>query len=73
MPENPFLLGALIVLSVVSFAMCWRGFRGSNLPYGIMGVGVGVPTFSIEDWKFWIAGVVVLAFGYWLRESMENL
>lgn len=72
LPENPILIFLLVLLSILSFIFCWNGFRGSNLPNGVIGIALGLPTFAIEDWQWWAAGFLCLGLGLWLRRKMEG-
>jgi hypothetical protein len=73
MSDNPIAITFIIFLSLISGVLCWRGFRGKNLPSGIMGIAVGIPTFAITDWQLWVLALITLGFGYWLKQKMENI
>jgi hypothetical protein len=70
---NPFTLFVIITLSLISTVIVWRGVRERNVPALIMGTGIGIPTFSLSDYRFWICGVAVTAFGFWLHRKMTSL
>jgi hypothetical protein len=71
--SSPLSLFAIIVLSVLSTYFFWLGFRERDMPAILIGTGTGVPTLSIMDYRFWVAGVAVTLLGFWLRRKMESM
>ncbi len=66
---HPFVLIIAIVLSLLSSWLSWRAFREKNGPDLLMGIGLGLPLLSQNDWRFWAAGLGLCAFGLWLKKN----
>ena len=67
--EHPWLVVIVLPLSIVSTWYCWIGFRQKDVPRLLIGLGMGLPTFSITNVWMWVAGVAVCALGYWLMNA----
>lgn len=70
--SNPYYLVALLVLTCVSSFFAWVGFKEKNIPAFLIGVGAGIPTFAIDQWKTWVAGALICAVGVYLRSKLNS-
>jgi hypothetical protein len=71
--NNPWALGAIIFLSIVSSVYLWIGLKQKEIWKVIVAVGVGLPSYSITNWKMWGAGCVVCGLGLWFRTYLDSV
>ncbi len=69
--DHPVLLVFAGILSLLSGWFCWVGFKEKDVPNIMYGIGLGVPTMAMMDWRFWAAGLGICAGGVYLRRSLE--
>lgn len=65
--NNPVLLSIAIVLTIISSVLTWIGLRHKNMPYLVVGIGLGVPTFDMLDYRMWVVGLLVCGLGVWIH------
>ena len=68
--NHPWLLFIDIVLSVFSSWFCWIAFRKKDPAQLLLGIGTAIPTFSVQSFSYWAAGVAVCGVGWWLQRIM---
>jgi hypothetical protein len=71
--ENGYLLTLVIVLSLISTVFCMMGFKRKDMPFILIGIGTGVPTFDVLDYRMWIAGIGLCLVGLWLRNKLQSV
>jgi hypothetical protein len=71
--ENGYLLTIVIVLSLISTVFCWMGFKRKDVPFLLIGVGTGVPTLDVTDYRMWVAGVGITLVGVWMRRRLQSV
>lgn len=69
---NPYLFTALIVLTMLSTFFTLMGIKEKNIPNFIIGVGAGIPTFALANWKMWVCGAAIVGTGMYLRSKLNS-
>ncbi len=67
MIDNPFLLTATLLLSLVSSMYIWRAFRQKDGMSGLLGIAISIPTFNISSGLFWAVGIAFTSLIFWAR------
>ena len=70
--SNPYALTIIIALSIISTVYCYMGMRQKQPITFLMGVGIGIPSFDVRDWKMWGAGILVMAIAFFLRRFVDS-
>lgn len=68
--NHPGLLFVDIVLSVLSSWFCWIAFRKKEAPQLLYGIGLAIPTFSVQSFSYWATGAAVCTAGWWLQRLL---
>lgn len=69
--SNPYLLVLAIVLSVVSTKFLWRGYKEKHISSWIYGLGTGIPTLAISNYKAWGVGIALCIAGYYIKNTYD--
>ncbi len=69
--SNPYLLVLMLILSTISTKFLWKGFKDKHISSWLYGIGTGIPTFAMTNYKTWVVGVLFCVGGYYIKNNYD--